>query len=246
MGKIAKYTRFAIGALALALWIPPGFLLILGGKRGLAMKVFCRTGLWALSATLRVYGPLPGMGTLVAANHTSYVDIFALGAVAPGAFLAKSEIEGWPLIGWLSRIAGVIFVTRGRGHSSARSLPKVRERIHEGERILLFPEGGIIGKTGEVTRFHSMFFDEDSIGGCPVIPAAIRYLWPKDVAAWLWVEGETPFTHLWSNLLPAEPITIVLNFGEPVMHGVERTRREVADAAQRAVEKLWIEAENKA
>lgn len=239
MAKAVKYLRFAAGALALALWLLPGSLLILLRLRNLAMMVWCRLALFAIGAKLRVSGASPGPGSLVAANHSSYVDIFALGAVCPGAFLGKSEIAGWPLIGALSRLAGVIFVQRGKARSSSRSLSAVRERLEGGERVLLFPEGGIIGESGEVTRFHSMFFDAAAVGANPVVPTAIRYVHPKEPSAWLWRDGETPFGHLVGNLLPADYITIALVFGQPLSHGPETGRKDLADAAQRAVEALW-------
>lgn len=245
MAKALKYLRFAAGCAALVLWILPGALLILFGLRNLAMKIWCRIALFAIGARLRVSGAPPGKGALVAANHSSYVDIFALGSVCPGAFLGKREIAGWPLIGALARLAGVIFVERGRARSSARSLSPVRERLDAGDRVLLFPEGGIIGEGGEVTRFHSMFFDAAAVGANPVVPTAIRYLHPEEPSAWLWRDGETPFGHLVNDLLPADYLTIALVFGQPLSHGPDTGRRDLADAAQKAVEALWLEAKER-
>ena len=40
-------------------------------------------------------------GTLYVANHVSYLDISVLGTVLNVPFVAKSEVEGWPMIGRL-------------------------------------------------------------------------------------------------------------------------------------------------
>jgi len=46
---------------------------------------------------------------LIACNHVSWLDIFVLNALHPCHFVAKSDIRGWPMIGWLSAQAGTIF-----------------------------------------------------------------------------------------------------------------------------------------
>lgn len=224
-------------------WLAPGALLVLAGGRGAAIGVWCRIGLWALGARVTVKGAKAPPGALVVANHSSYVDIFALGAAAPGIFVAKSEIAGWPLIGWVCMLAGVIFVERKRAKRAVGALELVRERLDRGERVLLFPEGGIATVQGEVTRFYTMFFDEAAVGNHLIVPAAIRYVHPADPKAWLWLEGETPFSHLLNNLLPADYLTVAVNFGEPLSREGSKDRKAVADAAHAAVEKLWLEAE---
>lgn len=235
--------RLAFGAAGLLLWLLPGLPLALLGARAVAVSVWCRIALWAIGARMTVVGDRPPGGALVAANHSSYVDIFALGAAAPGVFVAKSEIAGWPLIGAVASLAGMIFVTRKNARSAARSLEAVSRRLASGERVLLFPEGGIKSERGEVTRFHSMFFDSAALGGAKVTPAAIRYLRPADPSAWLWIDGETPFGHLKNNLLPADPLEIAVLFGDAIAPGDFDDRKALADAARSAVEKLWNEAE---
>lgn len=238
-----RRARLAVGAAGLLLWLLPGLPLALLGFRALAVSVWCRIALWAIGANLEVKGRVPPGGALVAANHASYVDIFALGAAAPGVFVAKSEIARWPLIGLAATIAGMIFVTRDRARGAAKSILAVRSRLASGERVLLFPEGGIRSVAGEVTRFHSMFFDRAALGGSKVVPAAIRYLHPADPSAWLWIDGETPFGHLVNSLLPADPLKIAVVFGDELAPDDYGDRKALAEAARSAVEKLWNEAE---
>jgi len=80
-------------------------------------------------------------GVLVVANHLSWLDILALGAVAPLRMVAKREIRGWPVIGGLAAGVGTLFVDR----AGLRSLPSVvaeaAEALREGGVVGLFPEG---------------------------------------------------------------------------------------------------------
>ena len=46
--------------------------------------------------------PLPG-GTMFVANHLGWIDIVALHSQHMMGLIAKAEIRGWPLIGWLAR-----------------------------------------------------------------------------------------------------------------------------------------------
>ena len=50
--------------------------------------------------------------TLFVCNHTSYLDITALGALLPGSFVAKAEVRDWPLFGFLAVLQRTVFVER--------------------------------------------------------------------------------------------------------------------------------------
>jgi 1-acyl-sn-glycerol-3-phosphate acyltransferase len=51
-------------------------------------------------------------------NHVSWTDIPILAAGLPLRFLAKREVASWPIIGWIAREIGTIFVQRGAGDSA--------------------------------------------------------------------------------------------------------------------------------
>ena len=65
-----------------------------------------------LGVRLRVYGTAPDGATLFVANHISWLDIFCIAAVCPTQFLAKQDVAGWPLFGWLCQRAGTAFIRR--------------------------------------------------------------------------------------------------------------------------------------
>src|SRR5262245_41116730 len=46
---------------------------------------------------------------LLVANHTSWLDIPVLSAVAPVSFVAKKEVGGWPFVSTLARLQRTVF-----------------------------------------------------------------------------------------------------------------------------------------
>ncbi|MDT0271147.1 lysophospholipid acyltransferase family protein, partial [Streptomyces sp. DSM 44915] len=78
---------------------------------------------------------------LVVSGHVSWLDIFTIGAVLPGSFVARADLVDWPAVGRLARVMKVIPIDRG----SLRRLPSVvhtvAERLRAGHTVVAFPEG---------------------------------------------------------------------------------------------------------
>ncbi len=77
---------------------------------------------------------------LILSNHVSWLDILAIGSVAPLSFVAKAEIESWPLFGFLAKLQRSIFVDRTRRTDTAKTNAALAERLEEGDPIVLFAE----------------------------------------------------------------------------------------------------------
>lgn len=103
-------------------------------------QAVCRAVLVILGIGYAVQGkPLTGPGALVA-NHASWLDIFALNARKRVYFVAKSEVAGWPGIGWLARATGTVFIRRDRADVAAQ-IGLFRARLLAGHKLVFFPEG---------------------------------------------------------------------------------------------------------
>ncbi|HOZ34145.1 MAG TPA: lysophospholipid acyltransferase family protein, partial [Tabrizicola sp.] len=103
-------------------------------------QAVCRFALFVLRLPLVVHGhPMTAAGAIVA-NHSSWLDIFVLNAVQRVYFVAKSEVEGWALIGWLARATGTVFITR-KGVEAKKQQMVFESRLRAGHRLLFFPEG---------------------------------------------------------------------------------------------------------
>src|SRR5690606_29326004 len=88
----------------------------------------------------RIGTPLPGVAMFVA-NHVSWVDIVALHSQRMMGFVAKREIAGWPLVGWMAARAGTIFHQRGNTESLGDVLQAMLARLRRGGAVGVFPEG---------------------------------------------------------------------------------------------------------
>lgn len=111
---------------------------------------------------------------MVAANHVSYLDILVLGTLQPTHFVAKSEIRGWPMFGWISRAAGTLFVDRDNPRDAVRAIREMREMLADGISITLFPEGGT-GSGDAVRPFQAALLEPAARAGIPCFGASISY-----------------------------------------------------------------------
>ncbi len=79
--------------------------------------------------------------TLFISNHISYLDIFILGSLVDGLFVAKSEINTWPLINKICSLGRTIFVNRGDFIKVKGQVDKISKSLNSGYSVILFPEG---------------------------------------------------------------------------------------------------------
>lgn len=78
---------------------------------------------------------------LLVANHTSWLDIPILSAVAPVSFIAKKEVASWPFVSWLARLQRTLFIDRDKRSDVTRATNVMLDRLAAGDCIVLFPEG---------------------------------------------------------------------------------------------------------
>ena len=103
-------------------------------------QMVCRIALALMRLPLVVHGkPMTCPGAIVA-NHSSWLDIFVLNAAQRVYFVAKSEVSGWPGIGWLARATGTVFIAR-KGIEAKKQQEMFEDRLHAGHRLMFFPEG---------------------------------------------------------------------------------------------------------
>jgi 1-acyl-sn-glycerol-3-phosphate acyltransferase len=82
-----------------------------------------------------------GRPVLLVANHTSWLDIPVLSAVAPVSFVAKKEVGGWPFVSSLARLQRSVFVDRTRRSAVGEAAGEILSRLAQGDTIVLFAEG---------------------------------------------------------------------------------------------------------
>lgn len=78
---------------------------------------------------------------LIVANHSSWLDISVISAVAPVVFIAKHEIARWPLFGPLAKLQRTVFVDRARRRKTREVNAAIAQRMTAGDPVVLFGEG---------------------------------------------------------------------------------------------------------
>ncbi|MDI3336026.1 lysophospholipid acyltransferase family protein [Defluviimonas aestuarii] len=100
----------------------------------------CRAAFPIMGMRYSVQGqPMHHVGAVVA-NHSSWLDIFALNACQSVYFVSKAEVARWPFIGWLARATGTAFIARDPKQAKVQQA-LFEERIRAGHKLLFFPEG---------------------------------------------------------------------------------------------------------
>jgi 1-acyl-sn-glycerol-3-phosphate acyltransferase len=78
---------------------------------------------------------------LILSNHVSWLDICVITALGPVVFVAKREVAGWPVFGWLARLQRTIFINRQARHQTGAATREIAGRLLGGDAVVLFAEG---------------------------------------------------------------------------------------------------------
>lgn len=144
--------------------------------RSRIQRLYCRLVLRSLGVRITVSGgPIRNLrGVLVVAGHVSWVDIFVIGAVLPGSFVARADLIEWPALGFVARLLKVIPIDR----TSLRRLPDVvrtvTDRLRAGQTVVAFPEGTTWCGLGHGT-FAPAMFQAAVDAARPVQPLRLSY-----------------------------------------------------------------------
>ncbi len=117
-------------------------------------------------------GAAPAAGALVVSNHVSWLDISVIGSEAPVIFLAKSEIASWPVLGFIAKTAGTLFIDRGSGAIEANA--GLSQLLFEKQSVLVFPEGTTTDGHS-VNRFYPRLVKSAIESNARVQPVGLRY-----------------------------------------------------------------------
>lgn len=206
------------------------------------LMTWSRKLLEILNVCLQIEGQLPMRGEggcLIVANHISWLDIFVLNAIYPARFIAKSEVCGWPVIGWLCRRSGTIFIERAarpKRMSQDASLinQRVRLSLEQGACIGLFPEGTTTDGQ-QVGHFHSALMQPVIDAKAKLCPVALRYRngegKPSSAAAF--TGDMTLAQSIWKILRCQQHNALVVY--TPTLAPDGANRRVLARAAQQAI-----------
>lgn len=224
-----------LGGLALLLFVRLAERPIWGQKRPLTPAItrfVCRLSLGLLGIGYRVTGqPMRHLGAVVA-NHSSWLDIYALNACQDIYFVSKAEVARWPFIGWLARATGTVFIERDRRRARVQQA-EFEARLRAGHRLLFFPEG--TSTDGQrVLAFKSTLFEAFYTHGLEHVmqiqPVTVTYHAPPgaDVRFYGWWGSMALAPHLIQTLAAARQGRIEITFHAPVSVDAFASRKDLA------------------
>ena len=215
----------SLTAALLLLYLPA---MALGRTAMLAIRgLWCRATARLLGVLVRRVGrPFAVCPTLFVANHVSYLDVLALGALTHGTFIAKAEIAGWPLFGLLGRVTRTMFVRR-HWRQALVQRNALAARMRRGESFILFGEGTSSNGLDVLPLKTSLLsVAEPWIVDCPIAvqPVTLAYtrladgspIGPENCDLYAWHADATFVPHLW-NVLQLGGVEILVTMGEPVL-----------------------------
>lgn len=142
--------------------------------------------------------PRPG-GTLLLANHVSWLDILAVHAVCGRArFVSKADVQAWPLLNRLVDAGDTLYLARERKRDALRVVHAMGEALQAGDLVAVFPEG-TTGDGQALLPFHANLLQAAIATATPVQPVALRYADADHAVspAASWIGDDTLAQSLW-------------------------------------------------
>jgi lyso-ornithine lipid O-acyltransferase len=199
----------------------------------------CKAVFLLLGMRLSVIGrPMTERGAIVS-NHASWLDIFALNAAARVYFVAKSEVEGWPGIGWLARATGTVFIRR-KGIEAKRQQSQFEDRLRAGHLLCFFPEGTSTDGL-RILPFKTALFEAFTVLGASarlfIQPATLSYRPPDghDPRVYAWWSDMSFAEHLAQVLAMPRHGAVEIRFHAPLKVTEIGDRKSLARLAEAAV-----------
>ena len=171
---------------------------------------------------------------IIASNHISWLDVYVINAAHPVRFVAKAEIQGWPIIGWLSEKAGTIFIRRTHRRDTARINDEMHQVLTTGATIGLFLEGTTTAGD-RLLKFHSSLLEPAITNHAMLVPTALRYL-TRDGERCFAVAytGDISFADSMKAIIGQQTMIAEITFAPPIP-AADSTRRDLALHAETVV-----------
>ncbi|WUH92015.1 1-acyl-sn-glycerol-3-phosphate acyltransferase [Streptomyces sp. NBC_00433] len=198
-----------------------------------ARRLLADLGVGLTGGTAGLAVPGAATGTLVVANHISWLDALALLAVQPARLLAKREVGRWPVVGTLVRRAGTRFIDRDGLRGLPDTVRELAALLRSGESVVVFPEGttwcSVPGGP-----FRRATFQAALDAGAPVRPVTLTYTShgvPTTLPAFV---GEGTFAGSLRRVAAARGLAVEVT-AHPALHPAGHDRRSLAALAHTAV-----------
>jgi 1-acyl-sn-glycerol-3-phosphate acyltransferase len=173
-------------------------------------------------------------------NHSSWMDIPALGCCLPACFIAKGEVRRWPIVSIVAWLGRTVFVSR-RVTGAARENADIRNRLKQGDNLILFPEGTTSDGT-RVMPFRSAFLAVAESDLPHILqPVSIVYdeidflpVRRADRAMFAWF-GDMDLASHFSRIARHRGLRVTINLHPPLDPAAGLSRKQLANTTWRQV-----------
>ena len=234
MGRVRLTLRLLALAAALA-----AALLLHGGwrlarRRSPWPRLWLRAVAWIVGARVRCEGEPRRHTVVLLANHLSWIDIPLLAGTTGAAFVAKAELAGVPLVGWLCRLNHTLFVSRDDRLGIARQVDRLRGALSRDWPVAIFPEG-TTGDGRALLPFKAALLAalDPAPPGLLVQPVRIDYGGETEELAW--TGEESGLDHARRVLGRRGRFTATLRFLPPFAPADHPGRKAIAAEARRRI-----------
>jgi 1-acyl-sn-glycerol-3-phosphate acyltransferase len=229
------YTVYAVGLAIITLAGKP-----FEGWRNRCLRAWGRGFANILNMEIEVEGTPPAPPFFLVSNHLSYSDIPVYASVLDTTFVSKAEVKDWPVMGFMARTLGIIFVNRSRKRDLSRVNKEISEQVNERQGVVLFPEG-MTSPGDKVLRFRPSLLEHAAAEKIEVSYAAIRYETsngdvPAHQSVCWW--GRTPLHKHLFMLASNRSIHVQVTFGKNRIK--MNDRKLLAQKLHQRVEELFL------
>ncbi|MBI4559711.1 MAG: 1-acyl-sn-glycerol-3-phosphate acyltransferase [Candidatus Hydrogenedentes bacterium] len=189
---------------------------------------------------LQIRGTPPPSPFFLVSNHLSYLDVFVLARNSGGVFVAREDLQRWPLFGFLSSLMNTIYIDRLNRRDTLRANDAISLALDRSENLIVFAEA-YISSGQEVRPFKSALLYSAAQQGLPVYYATLGYRTPNDdppaSVVLCWAHGETFGRHV-LRLLQLPHFDASVTYGDQPLSGTDR--KILADQLCAAVRKNFV------
>lgn len=177
---------------------------------------------------------------LIVSNHQSYLDVIVIASMVSTLFVAKKDVQSWPLLGWLASLGGTLYIDRKAFRGAKKSMMEIEKALMNGQNVLIFPEG--TSSNGElVFPFRPSLFNAAYRAKCEVLPISVNYkmingekfnISNRDLVCWY---GNMTFIKHFLNMLEITSCKVSISYHQPINSTLHQSPQELSFSAYNAV-----------
>ncbi len=188
---------------------------------------------------------------LILSNHVSWLDICVISALTPVVFVAKNEVAGWPVLGWLAKLQRTIFINRQARHKTGEATAEIAGRLLGGDAVVLFAEGTssdgtrvLPFRSALVGAVHRALGDSTHPTHVAVQPMSLAYVGfggvpmgrsLRERVAWY---GDAELLPHLLAVLSSGAVDVTVSWGEATAYDIGADRKAIAREAEKSVRRM--------